>query len=101
MNYAGKSKLVYRTASAVTTAAYIEVSSAISSTATRVSIYNGTDQSISLAVGAAGLEVIVANLGEGAAQYSEDILINEGERIAIKSNVADTTSGELCLNFWG
>ena len=108
MNYQGKIKLSYFQNAAtgqdpIESASYTEILTAANNAnggIQRISGYNGTDQNVILAIGASGSESDLFISGQGG-MFNEDVLIDEGIRLSIKSKLADSTSGELVLNLWG
>lgn len=90
-----------RHTAAITTAAYVTVDAALSSDAGGMDVYNGTDQDIEIAIGAAGAEITLMIAAESQLYQKFALILNKDQRIAAKAFAADTTTGSLIINLWG
>lgn len=92
-----------RRTTAITTAAYVELDSALDKPVNGIYIASSMDQDLELAVGAASGEVTFFLIPAGNTlpyyQYVP-IKLDQGVRLAAKAFTGDTTAGSLILNLF-
>ena len=81
----------------ITTAAYTQLVASTSAQANFVDIFDSSGQSMILAVGPSGQEVIQAYIAPGGEQIP--LAIPAGSRVAYKALTANATSGYVTINF--
>jgi hypothetical protein len=82
----------------ITTAAYTQLIASTTSATNKVTIFDSSGQSMILATGGAGSEVILAYIPPGGAEIP--VKIAAATRIAYKALSANATTGYLLMNLW-
>jgi hypothetical protein len=84
----------------ITTAAWTELSASLTKSTSAIEVYNGTDQTLVLGVGAAASEAelnwYIIPGGNGKVPCN----LTAGSRLAVKAVGADATTGALVLNLF-
>jgi len=95
-----RQKITHAHSTPVSTSAYTELDSALDSDVKSIEIFDSSGECLLLAVGAAGSEVDLCYVMPGGNGLIP-ILLNEGERLAVKAIGTATASGNLYINMWG
>lgn len=82
------------------TTSYYQVAASAADDYSKIAIYDTTGETIELALGGSGSEVVKMTIGPGCDQVLE-IQIPAGSRIAIRSVGSNATAGNLILNLLG
>lgn len=83
----------------VTTSAFTQLVASLSNAVNLIEVFDSSGQTMAIATGGAGSEVIQAYIFPGG-QGQIPIAIAAGTRISIKAISANATSGEIDVNFW-
>lgn len=89
---------VYSTTN-VTTTAFVQLVASTTSATSLIEVFDSSGQTMALATGAAGLEVIQCYIFPGG-QGQIPISIAAGTRVSIEAVSANATTGEIDINFW-
>lgn len=84
----------------VSTAAYTQLVSSLDSNVQMLEVYDGSGQSLVLAIGASGSEVNKLYIVPGG-NGKIPIQLKVGDRVSVKAISANATTGELLVNFYG
>lgn len=84
----------------VTTAAYVQLVSSLTSNTSMLEVYDGSGQSLVLAIGAAGSEVNKFYIVPGG-NGKIPVQLRIGDRVSVKAISATANTGELLVNFFG
>ena len=95
-----KQKVTHAHSTPVTTSAYTELDAALDEDIKSIEIFDSSGECLVLAVGAAGSESDLCYIMPGGNGLIP-ILLNQGERLAVKAVSANTASGNLYINMWG
>lgn len=87
------------TVTSVTTTAYVQLIASTSAVVNRISIFDSSGQTLALATGAAGSEIIQLYIFPGG-NGQEELYIPGGTRVAIKAVSGTASVGELDINFY-
>ena len=93
-------KITHAHSTPVTTAAYTELDAALDSDVKAMEIFDNSGETLILAYGAAGSEVVHLYIMPGG-NGRIPIHFPKGVRLAVKAVSADTASGNLYINVWG
>lgn len=83
----------------VTTAAYVEMIANLSVNCREIEVFDSSGQTINLAYGPAGSEVVACQIIPGG-NGRIPVMLNKGMRIALKAISANCTVGECTINFY-
>jgi len=97
---AGKASVlnVNQDISALTTAAYVQVSASTSAAINWLSAFESSGNGVILAVGAAASEVDVLYIPPGGFGHAVPLSIASGSRVSIKAMLGNNSSGQLIMN---
>lgn len=83
----------------VTTTAFVQLVASTASATSLIEVFDSSGQTMALATGAAGSEVIQCYIFPGG-QGQIPISIAAGTRVSIEAVSANATTGEIDINFW-
>lgn len=91
------------TSTAITTAAYVQLSSKLKVNCAAIQVFNGSSKTIKLAVGSAGNEVdLPFNFGPGVSEIIPfESQIKAGVRLSARAVFADASTGDFTVNLLG
>lgn len=87
------------TSTNVTTGAFVELKAALAQQATAIEIFDSSGQTLELATGSGGSEVVFMRVFPGGNGYLP-ITLAAATRISIRAVSADATVGEININFY-
>ncbi len=85
----------------LTTSTYIELFHSLTKSIKAISVYNTGTNPVSIAVGAAGSEVVqisVPPVGTTSAPVNFPFVVSQGQRISVKGSTGTNSSGSLSVN---
>jgi hypothetical protein len=82
------------------TTSYYEAVASLADDISKIAIYDTSGETIELAIGASGAEVVRLTIGPGCDQQL-DVALSIGDRIAVRTVGSNATSGSLILNLIG
>lgn len=88
------------TVTTITTAAYVQLSSALPNACSGLEVQNTSAKSIQLAIGGAGSEVVFYAVAPGVNTVLFPHELRKGVRLAAKAVTADASTGALIINFF-